>query len=229
VLPRVLDLENQGSVVSGCGPAALRWMILASMGCWAAALAGAVVWRSVRAFALLMGSALLLAAMAALHQPAAAFQMLGFIYPATLCGAVVLVEQIPRWQVQIAVAALAATMIGLRIPRFLGSQSRYASHAIPAYVFTESEIKRLVAAIGAQSVEVDVSEPHDGVVLLDELGRRNMNVSWSKDGWRMVVGYRPWPWTASPTRADLLLKRAPDPQPLHHFELTGISDGRPRD
>jgi hypothetical protein len=229
VLPRVLDLENQGTTVSGCGPAALRWMILAAGGCWAAALAAAVAWRSVRGFALLMGPAILLAAMAALHDPAGAFQMLGFIYPATLCGAVILLEQIPRWPVRVTVAVLALTMIGLRVPRFLGSQSRYASHAIPAYVFTESEIKRLVAAIGSQSVEVDVSEPHDGVVLLDELGRRNLNVVWSKDGWRMVVGYRPWTWTPPPTRPDLLLRRAPNPQPLHHFELIGVNDGQPRD
>jgi hypothetical protein len=91
-------------------------------------------------------------------------------------------------------------------------------------VFTESETKKLAAAIGSKSVQVDVSDTHDGLLLLAELGSRHLNVHWSRKGWQFVVGYRQWPWTEAPTA--LLLKMAPDPQPWRHFDLVGVTDGR---
>jgi len=218
-LPRLADLENQGVWLSGFEPGAVRWLTTAAVACWAAALVGAVVWRSVRALGLLAGPVVLAVAMAVLHNRAGAFQLLGFIYPATLCGMVALFEQVPPLMGRIVLAVLAIVAIGLRIPRFDGSVSRYATHAQPAYLFTQAEIQRLVSQIGTRSVEVDVSDPHDGILLLIELGRRHLNVHWSREGWKCVVGYRQWPWKPAAPPAQLLLKM--DPQPIidRHFDL----------
>jgi len=229
MLPRVLDLENQNALVSRAGPRTLLWMMWAAAATWAAALAIAVRRRSPPAIGLLAGPAILLAAMALFHNRAAAFQMLGFIYPATLCGTVVLFEQMPVASGRIAVVALAALAIGLRFSRFLGSVSRYETHPVARYVFTETEIKQLAARIGPQSVQVDVSEPHEGILLLVELGRRQLNVDWSRDAWQIVVGYRRWPWTPPATPPNLLLKRSADPHPGRQFELIKLSVDGPRD
>lgn len=217
IIPRILDLENQGIALSGASPAWLQAQVAVAIAVWAGLLTLAIYSRNVRATALLGGSATLLIGVTAAGATAVAFQLIGFFYPAIICGAVALVEDTRT--VRTIALALVMLTITQRTPRFIGATDRYALHQYEPNLFSEAEIVHLAKEIGSQTVQVDVGVPQPAILLLIELGRRHLDVQWSQRGWDTILHYRHWPlpvW-ANPPAMTLGLVSASNA--LNHFSL----------
>jgi hypothetical protein len=200
IVPRILDLESQGVALSGLSPAWLQAQVAVALAAWSGLLALAVHCRNACATGLLGGSAILLIGTMATGAGGVAFQLIGYFYPAVICGAVALVAD-GRTARAIALAVAVLT-IAQRVPRFIGATDRYAFHQNEQYRFSASEIDRLADEIGSQTVQIDVDVPPPAILLLIELGARQLGLQWSQRGWDTVLGYRGWPlpvWTNPPT------------------------------
>jgi hypothetical protein len=200
VLPRILDVENQGVRLTGYGPNGLAWLTVLGLGLWAALVLVAVRLRNADAAGLLIGPALLLLGLAAAHQRAAAFQMIGTFYPFMICAAGIMTmalepprpgpvpppHRVLRW----AALALVVLAIGLRLPRGYGALQRYAGVTVPARLqYTRAEADCLAKKIGGDSVDVDLDEPNPTEFVLVELGRRGLALRWGPKAWDIVAGY----------------------------------------
>ena len=150
IIPRILDLENQGAVVSGYGTVSLAIVTIGCFFIWF--LLMAISFRNSEiAIAFLIGPAVLLILLRIAGADAATFQLIGMFYPATLCGAALLVD---AWRkhmrvVFAVVLALALCNVAARVPRFIGASDRYAIEAFPDRIFsakTLHEVSRLPAA-----------------------------------------------------------------------------------
>jgi hypothetical protein len=216
VWPRLLDLENQGVAISGISPVWLPTHFLLALIIWALLLGIAIVIRSTIAVGLLGGPAVLLMVLSIIGADALAFQLIGYFYPVALCGASVVLADVPRRAVL--VLALVVLMIGQRLPRFAGAVDRYALHQNQRYVFTAAETERIGDRIGARAVEIDVPEILPAIFLLVELGRRNLNLQYSDRTWNMLFRYRGWAPPVQPTKPELVLRQS-DPTAADHFVI----------
>jgi hypothetical protein len=202
ILPRVMDLDNQGVAVTGLDQA----QVFALCGVCAAIVVAGVTAAALRSLsvpvALMGGPALLLGGLVAVNARAVAFQLMGTIYPLALCGLAVLIESSRRestskpgypggtWIAGVLLAVLALS----HVPRFVGALERYAGPNAPEIVrFNLDEIETVSAIIGASTVEVDIAQPQAAIMALVEFGRRGMAVQWTQRSWATVLGYRPWP------------------------------------
>lgn len=224
VLPRVLDLENQGVGLTGYGEAGVARLTALGFGLWAALALVALLARNAEAAGLLIGPAVLLLALVAAHQRAAAFQMIGTFYPFMLCAIALIIGTAPstpvpgrppravfRW----AASALAILTIAQRVPRACGALRRYAGPDVPArFQYTRAEADRLAGRIGRDAVDVDVDEPNPAEFALVELSRRGLALRWSPKAWDIVAGYtqRPAPTYATAARY-VLVDRSKEPVP----------------
>jgi hypothetical protein len=227
IVPRILDLENQGIALSGASPAWLQAQVAVAIAVWAGLLALAVHCRNACATGLLGGSAILLIGIMAAGARAVAFQLIGFFYPAVICGAVAVVAD--GRAARAITMALAMLTIAQRIPRFIGATDRYALHQYEPNLFSAAEIDRLVEQIGSQTVQIDVGErqkflPQPAILLLIELGRRHLDLQWSQRAWDTVLYYRNWPlpvWAKPPT---MILRLVSGGGAFNHFALEPPSD-----
>jgi hypothetical protein len=205
ILPRMLDLENQGTLLTSFSPIALNWILAAAFAVWLALIIAAARLRDSAAAGLLIGPSLLLLVMLATGARAAAFQMIGTFYPFSICAAALLIDHaalatrgsslLRRVSTQAAVLLLAATCVGLRVPRLQGAIDRYAGKLDPAHArFSRADADRLASLIVDQPVQVDVVEPQLAIFALTELGRRDrIHLQWSARSWNTTVGYAHWP------------------------------------
>jgi hypothetical protein len=217
IIPRILDLENQGVALSGLSPAWVQAQVVVAIAAWTALLALAVHYRNVCATALLGGPAILLLGIIAVGAGAVAFQLIGFFYPAIICGALVLVAD--GRGVRTITMTLAVLTIAQRVPRFVGATDRYALHQYEPNLFSAAEVDRLVGEIGSQSVQIDVGVIQPAILLLIELGRHHLDLQWSERGWDTVLHYRHWPlpvWAKPPT---VTLRLANDGSVSKHFSF----------
>jgi hypothetical protein len=147
---------------------------------------------------------------------ALAFQLIGYFYPAALCGACVVLADVPRRTLPL--LALVVLVTGQRLPRFIGAVDRYALHQDKRFLFTAAEIDQLANQIGSQTVEIDVPDVLPGILLLVELGRRNLDLQWSDRTWNVLLRYRGWPPPKLTEKARLVLRQT-DPVITDHFQL----------
>lgn len=225
VLPRILDLENQGVGLTGCGPEGLAWLTGLGLGLWAALVLVALLLRHADAAGLLIGPGILLLALAAAHQRAAAFQMIGTFYPFMICAGVILTSHLapaggnpappPHRTLRWVALALVLLTVGLRLPRSYGALQRYAGANIPARLeYTRAEADRVAKKIGHDSVDVDLDEPNPTEFVLVELGRRGLALRWGPKAWDIIAGYtgQPAPQYAGSARYRLV-DRSKEPAP----------------
>lgn len=225
VLPRILDLENQGVALTGLGPDGLAWLTVLGLGLWWALAMLAIFSRHADAAGLLIGPAILLLALAATHRHAAAFQMIGTFYPFMICAAALLAGSLVPSKPDLAAPSrrtlrwvawvVAFLTIGLRLPRTFGALNRYASAGAPErWEYTHAEADLLTKRIGHNSVDVDLDEPNPTEFILIELGRRGLALRWGPKAWDIVAGYtgQPAPKYAAPARYRLV-DRSKEPTP----------------
>lgn len=198
VLPRILDMENQGAAVSGLSQTHLWALVALSLLIAVALLGVAITRRNADAVGLIVGPSLLLATLCALDATAVAFQLIGTFYPLTLCAAVKLIDaedlalQRPQ-PVAYGLLAILIVLIGMRVPRMVGAIDRYAVKPPVAARYSASEIDRISRTIGSATVRADANTNQCGLVQLVELGRRNISVQWTERAWKLLFAYRPWP------------------------------------
>jgi hypothetical protein len=216
VWPRLLDLESQGAAISGISPFWLLAHFVLALTIWALLLGTAIVIRSIVAVGLLGGPAVLLLVLSITGANALAFQLIGYFYPAALCGACVVLADVPRRTLPL--LALVVLVTGQRLPRFIGAVDRYALHQDKRFLFTAAEIDQLANQIGSQTVEIDVPDVLPGILLLVELGRRNLDLQWSDRTWNVLLRYRGWPPPKLTEKARLVLRQT-DPVITDHFQL----------
>lgn len=190
IWPRLLDLENQGVVLSGLPTSWLVANCILALTIWAVLLAVALLTRKYVAIGLLGGPAILLAVLWISGASAVAFQLIGYFYPAALCGACALVADVPRRTMQL--LGLVVLMIAQHLPRSIGAIDRYALHQDKRFLFTAQEIERLADEIDSQAVEIDVPDVLPAIILLVELGRRNLDLQFSERAWNVLFRYRGW-------------------------------------
>ena len=147
---------------------------------------------------------------------AVAFQMIGYFYPAVLCGTAMLCQG-SRMTTGVFLVLL-ATMLAMRLPRLSGVMQRYVIAPNERYIFTEKEIANLARSIGSQPVSVEVKELLPDLLLLVELGRHHVDVRWSSEDWGYIVRYRGWPWPDTKA-AKLKLQLSEERKPGHQFDL----------
>jgi hypothetical protein len=199
VFPRILDLESQIGSVSGLGPAALQGMLAIAGLTWVGLLALAFRQRSLPAIGLLAGPALLLIVLFVLGGRAHAFQLIGYFYPALVCGAGCLAVGIWPWK-QTALALLALA-IAERGPRLVGAVRQFVTSPSQPFLLSKLEFDQMTAIIGPSGVvQVDIDNPQRAIAILVEFGRRGLNVQWTARAWKTILGYRPWPAPTYPVR-----------------------------
>jgi hypothetical protein len=206
ILPRMLDLENQGTRLTSFGPIALNWILAAAFGVWLALIIAAVRLRDSAAAGLLIAPLLLLVVMLAAGARAAAFQMIGTFYPFSVCAAALLIDRaalvtrgsslLLRVFARAVVLLLAAACVGLRVPRLQGAIDRYAAKGDPGHArYSKADADRLASLMVDQPVQVDVIDPPQlAIFALTEIGRRErIHLQWSAGSWNTTVGYAHWP------------------------------------
>lgn len=217
ILPRILDLENQGVALSRLSPMWLQAQVVITAAAWIALFAIAVRCRNVLATGILGGSAILLIGTLSAGAGAIAFQLIGFFYPAILCGALALAINVRVLRtISLSIAFL---LIAQRIPRFAGATERFAWHQSEESLFSAAEMDTLASEIGLQTVRIDVGVPQPAILLLIELGRRKLNLEWSQRGWDTILRYRHWSLPAEKTSPDLTLTLRSNGTRYNHFEI----------
>jgi hypothetical protein len=172
---------------------------LLAIGVSCALLLAALVKRNAVAFGFIAGPLLLVAALFGAGATTIAYELPGLIYPASLCGAIALVEAASAGEsgrdrrMTYGMLALIAAAIALRLPRYAIGVQRYAGAGVSGSVqYVKSDMDGLAAAIGRDTVTVSVTNRVLGIPILVELGRRQLPMRWTPDAYRAILGYRPW-------------------------------------
>ena len=179
--------------------ARLLLLQLLAIGVSCALLVAAVIKRNAVAFAFIAGPLLLVAVLFGAGASALAFQLPGVIYPASLCGAIVLVETASAGEsgrdrrLTYGMLALIAAAIALRLPRYAIGIQRYAGAGVAGWTqYAKSDMDGLAAAIGTDTVTVNVTDRVLGIPILVELGRRPLAMRWTPAAFHAILDYRPW-------------------------------------
>ena len=147
---------------------------------------------------MLLGSSLFLPILIAVHAKSELMQLSGFLYPAMLCGGIMLVSNEGNLSHQARVACLVSilVLIGLRLPRAVAA----GKHSTDRMVVKQTSIslKEIDAVAQTDSIGgpilVDLGTIQLPVLALTELGRRNMQLQFTADSWfHAVGGWRGWP------------------------------------
>jgi hypothetical protein len=204
ILPRALDLENQGVVFSGLKPAELQMLEWGAFTVWAVLIGVAILRRDPPAVGLLAGPLLLIGVLAATNGGAQVFQLIGMLYPMSLCGSVWLIDDakertpsagIPWLTVfwKTAVILMIVGMIGLRALRYRGALDHYAGrHVNPRQQFSKELTDRLAETIGDRvtDVDIDTREPNQAIFALTELSQHaGIRLHWTPRAWNAIVGF----------------------------------------
>lgn len=217
LFPRILDLENQGTFLSGMSPAILAAAIVTAASIWAILILIAVLTRDPTALALLAGPFVLLLSLMPAGERLPVLQLIGIIYPFSLCGAAHLIDELTEGLPEptpgrAVVLTLAGLMIALRVPRYIGAVERYAGSKVhPGWVFSKHDTNRLLRAIRRRPVLVDISNANRAVFVVTELGRRDLALRWTPRTWRALFGYTDLQLPSYPMPAPLKLVSADEP------------------
>jgi hypothetical protein len=150
------------------------------------------------ATALLLAPLVFLVVLLAYRKRDVAYQLTGFFYPATLCGAAMFVSSRRQWATQWveSAACLVAIgiMIGTRVPRAWSAVGRYTdSSFLATHTISLDEFDTIERVANGRSVLVDLGpRPTLAIATLVELGRRNLRLQWTPVPWFWAVGgWRP--------------------------------------
>jgi hypothetical protein len=246
IFPRALDLEHQGAnignnpddhlpplafgkeskLVSGLSAKAIRRIAKVASAIWICFLIYALIRREPQSIGLLLGPLLLLLIFWWNDRRPETFQLVGVIYPATLCGIAGLIEfnspiNRRKWRrVSLVAALVAITFVGLRVPRFAGSVRRYAGASRPrSQEFTLRQTDRLVAAIGDQPVELNILSLTHLLFAMIELGNHGVHIQFTDQSYYGAFAYMRWPTPAYPPPKMRLMLATDDRPPGWRVKL----------
>jgi hypothetical protein len=205
VAPRALEIQHQGPALvtfSADTIAALNGLsILLTL------FVAVLAWRrrAAEAFALAAPPVALVMALRLANAPAIVMQLMGLIYPFSLCAIVALAETpatlannrpittLRRHALSLGAMLVALVMLGMRVPRLLAAISYYAGAQTPAvYIYKRSDIERIANAIGTNTARIDIGYVQAAFLLLVELAPRGIDLQWTPRGWKAILGYRVW-------------------------------------
>lgn len=205
ILPRLFEIQNPTLDYIPLAPIWLKKGTFIAINLQIILTAFAIFRRDPKAVALIGGPPLVASIFLISNQNWIAYQMAGCIVPFALCAMADWVEE-AQTKTYTPVKALALMLclgfVSIRIPRAFMPIDRYILHPPKENQFKASDITALVDAIGGHSVSVDIRADRPALVLLEEFGRRSMDVQWSANSWNFIVGYRQWPrpvYANSPT------------------------------
>jgi hypothetical protein len=114
---------------------------------------------------------------------------------------------------RVVVMVLAALMVALRVPRYVGAVRRYAgSEMYAGWVFSKRDTDHLVRAMRRRTVLVDIDHPNQAIFVVTEIGRRNVSLQWTPRTWRTLFSYTDLrlPQYAVPAQLKLVSATEPD-------------------
>lgn len=214
--PRIFDLENQGTSLSGLSPGVLVAAIVVSMLICGLLIIAALLARDPVAVGMLAGPLLLLAGLAVVGGWVPVFQLIGIVYPFALCGVAHVMDELAEGAPipgRIVVMVLAALMVGLRVPRYVGAVRRYAgSEMYVGWQYSKRDTDHLVRAMRRRTVLVDIDHPNQAIFVVTEIGRRNVTLQWTPRTWRTLFSYTDLklPPYAVPAQLKLVSATEPD-------------------
>jgi hypothetical protein len=194
------DLNGLIRDVSGASPFVLLALLLAFLAIWAALVALAAKRRDPATLALLCGPAVLAFSLSVLGQRTPIVQLSGFLYPAALCAAFMLLEQqretghLGLMASPVLLVASVAALLLIHVPRSIASTVRYTIDADRRQMLTVSDFDLLQSAIGEREVYVDMRNNIQKILpVMVELGRRDVKLVWSPDSWNIAASFLGWP------------------------------------
>jgi hypothetical protein len=221
IVMRLAEVESVSSAQIGLSQGALYILLVIQIIAAVLIVVLAIRGRDSTALALAIGPLLTIGVLRIVDNRLIALQSVGVVYPMLICAAARLAKGVevrhvlqPNWQgcfQSLTPVLIIFVCIAIHMPRFMGAISRFAGPHTPAEArFTKSDFDRLSAAIGTRSVYIDTGLAPESIAILVELGRRGVDLRWSPDSWRRVLGYRlmephPWPVPPSNPQTDLVL------------------------
>jgi len=194
-------LDNQGTPITSLGSAGLGILYIVTFLTSATLIWIAASKRETKALGLLVGPPLLLSYFWFLGKGAIAFQLVGIAYPFSICALILIYDSLfwvkgpKRSTIALILPILFFAVIGLRLPRFIGSFHRYVGNSeFRPYWYALSDFNQIEAIVGTGLLELDVPQIHHATATLVELGRRNMRLEWEANTWKLVGSHWDWPY-----------------------------------
>ncbi len=212
-----LDLNHHGASLKGFTRSTLNLLVCLAVSVQLLLAAVALRHRNEVALGLLGGPLMFLVAALCLNLRWPFYQSTGALYLLTLAGAVRLWEELPRplpRVCRVGVAILLTLVIVTRLPRFVFALNRYLdSGPPPSQRFIKADLDEIHTIIGDKTVDLQLAELYSALVVLVELGRRDVKMQMDPQTWRALLAYRRWPPPVVDRPGDLLLTRAKIPPP----------------
>lgn len=204
IIGRMLDLDSQGVSISGFSASGM--LVACAIGFTIPIILGfvAVRRRDALAATLFFAPLVQIVVTVLVGARATAFQQIGTFHPLWLCGIAVLLNSASGWDAVRAltrptgdrraalgvasIVVLALLEIGLRVPRFVGGLDRWAGGPNTAVIqqFVKSQFDEIEAAVGKETVDVDIPAPTQALAILTELRRRGINFQWGPKMWNLI-------------------------------------------
>lgn len=220
MVPRILDLENQGVTLSPLGDTGTTVAVAITLALLAGTFLLGLKQRNPAAAALTLAPAVFIGILVAHNEQASVFQLIGVIYPLGAAAAVAAAEgkpsffpRIPRYLTVLGSTA-ALLLVAVHVPRMIGSVQRYAGSGVqPSAQYAMSDWDNMRSIIGCSVTLVDADDLHPAYFALIDLRLHGVSLRWTPRAWQFVVGYRNWPYPGHVDDAS--------------FELLPIADAPP--
>jgi hypothetical protein len=206
VLPRAFDIEHQGPALLSFNAYVVA--LFNGLSVLLTFFVAVVALRRQASEAFALAAASLACAVVAwiANAPAVMLQMIGLLYPLSLCATVALAEssatplsdirhaeRLGKLALPLGCMLMAVLMLGMRVPRLFAAVSYYAgARTPPVHIYKRSDIERIANAIASKTAAVDIGFTQAPLLLLVELAPRGIELQWTTRGWRAILGYRPW-------------------------------------
>jgi hypothetical protein len=198
-------------------------LVLALLVIWIGVSVLAVMHRVPAAAATLIAPLALLGVLGAADLRWQAMNCIGMYVPLLLCGTATLADTLARraprsWLARCLPILLVAVVVS-HLPRFAATAAFHGGRDTPPlFRFSAVETEALAAAIlreGGTAIVDTGSEPHFGIFLLVEMGRRGIPLQWSPESWNRILAYRHWPVPTYSEPAPLRIVVRTDPRGAH--------------
>jgi hypothetical protein len=173
IIPRALDVQTQAAI-----PDTAIFVICTALAIilWLGLIVVAIYTKNSLSVAFLSGPALLLLAFVVVGQRAAAFQLIGLIYPAIVAGTAMLGDGL------LSLTAL-CIMAAIRVPHFANSLDRFVLNPLPDRIYSSAMLDQIYAESKTHRVLIDVEFRQAAFFMRNVILHQNQNIEWSDRAW----------------------------------------------